>query len=329
MPRGYRCIVIAAVGWLIAAHGNSHAQTKQDEASSNISAPTKPPPATPVQPLKPVEPSKLERPCNEGGDDRESDLCAQWKAADAARDAADYTFWALILGAVGTIGLFWTLYYTRAAVQAARNATNDAETALAIAQRNAEAALESNEIARKAQLAAAAAAEEQAQLTARSVVASINLVEVAKMTAQRQLRAYISVDSANLKQLCTAGMIPQIHVVIKNTGQTPARDLRIESDTVLRDASFDCSYVSEIPGNYGTQEIGMGVTRRIEAKMETPLSVEDIEALQAGTRRLFFLAYGEYFDVFDTKQTFRLTYCARHPTTSSDVWATHLGNVAT
>jgi hypothetical protein len=52
-------------------------------------------------------------PC--GPDDYRSndDLCAQWKAADSAKDSACYAFWAMILGAIGTGLLIRTFLETR------------------------------------------------------------------------------------------------------------------------------------------------------------------------------------------------------------------------
>lgn len=51
--------------------------------------------------------------CPSGAEVRASDLCAQWKAADAARDAANYAFFSLIAGIIGTSLLVWTLWETR------------------------------------------------------------------------------------------------------------------------------------------------------------------------------------------------------------------------
>lgn len=55
--------------------------------------------------------------CERRQDNRQSDLCAQWKAADAARDAADVAFWALLVGVAGTVFLLITLTETRKAGQ--------------------------------------------------------------------------------------------------------------------------------------------------------------------------------------------------------------------
>jgi hypothetical protein len=54
-----------------------------------------------------------DRGCPNGPEDRSSDLCAQWKAADAAADAAKYSFWGLLATIVGTILLIVTLMQSR------------------------------------------------------------------------------------------------------------------------------------------------------------------------------------------------------------------------
>lgn len=54
-----------------------------------------------------------DRGCPHGPEDRSSDLCAQWKAADAAADAARYSFWGLLATIVGTILLIVTLMQSR------------------------------------------------------------------------------------------------------------------------------------------------------------------------------------------------------------------------
>lgn len=117
MPRGYRCILVAFVGWLSLANAQSpRAETKQTEAQSNQSDTVTTVALPPIQTIEPVDASELNRPCDPPKDQRDSDLCAQWKAADAARDAADWTRWGVVLGVLGTLGLFWTLLYTRKAV---------------------------------------------------------------------------------------------------------------------------------------------------------------------------------------------------------------------
>jgi len=137
-----------------------------------------------------IQPVESDEGCDHGQDRRNSDLCAQWKAADAARDAADYAWWALLIGTIGTGAVALTLYYTRKAVLAAELATSDAERALAVAAQNAAAATK---------LAAAAEA-----------------------TAERQLRAYLSVQAITLDEDEWDQHRRLITIDMKNAGQTPA-----------------------------------------------------------------------------------------------------------
>ena len=60
------------------------------------------------------QPPKEDAGCDEGEENRQSDLCAQWKAADAAQASAEYSSWTLLVSAIGTVLLIWTLYETRA-----------------------------------------------------------------------------------------------------------------------------------------------------------------------------------------------------------------------
>lgn len=133
--------------------------------------------------------------CEKAEDRRNSDLCAQWKAADAARDAADYSLWSLLVGIFGTAAVVATLHYTRKAVIAAEEATEDANRALEIASRNADAA------ARQ--------------------------VEVSEQTAHRQLRAYLSAKSVVIDEGEHDDDIFTLNIEIVNNGQTPAVMKRI------------------------------------------------------------------------------------------------------
>lgn len=71
--------------------------------------------------------------CSQRNYGSNSDLCAQWKAADAARDAAEWACWSIWVGVAGTIGLMINLVYTRKAVlaaEAAAKGTNEATVAM-------------------------------------------------------------------------------------------------------------------------------------------------------------------------------------------------------
>lgn len=53
----------------------------------------------------------------------ESELCAQWRSAYAAEDSANWAKYSLFVSIIGMFGLFWTLYYTRRALEDTAKAT--------------------------------------------------------------------------------------------------------------------------------------------------------------------------------------------------------------
>jgi hypothetical protein len=102
MPRGYRYAIVAALGWL-SLTGAAPRENYDTANNSAIREADKAP--------------EQDRGCKPGKDDHKSDLCAQWKAADAAQEAANYSFWTLIGTTIGTGLLVWTLWETRSATR--------------------------------------------------------------------------------------------------------------------------------------------------------------------------------------------------------------------
>jgi hypothetical protein len=73
-----------------------------------------------------VQAVEEKRPCRDQRSRDESDLCAQWRAANAAEDAAGWAWWQLVVSVAGVIGLGVTLWFNRIALAVARDA--NAET---------------------------------------------------------------------------------------------------------------------------------------------------------------------------------------------------------
>jgi hypothetical protein len=85
------------------------------------------------------EPHQVDSGCPNKIEDRSSDLCAQWKAADAAQDSAIWTERSFYLGAGVALVSFLTFIAAVAAALFARNAANAAAESVNVARQLGEA----------------------------------------------------------------------------------------------------------------------------------------------------------------------------------------------
>jgi hypothetical protein len=130
MSRGYRCAVVALVGFLSLAAASPSGQRSNPEGgkSEQEIANTLERVANALD--KANEPQRETADCAQGADDRQSDLCAQWKAADAAAKAANAADQTVTIGWIGlalgsiTMGaaIAAAYYASEAAYQARRTA---------------------------------------------------------------------------------------------------------------------------------------------------------------------------------------------------------------
>jgi hypothetical protein len=118
MFRGYRRVLAALAGLILIGAGEPPKTDKQPQNSTPQNEATKPPSAKPPAISSGDKPAEKDTGCEKGNDRRNSDLCAQWKAADAALDAAKYSFWGLGIGVIGTIFLVATFWETRKTARA-------------------------------------------------------------------------------------------------------------------------------------------------------------------------------------------------------------------
>ncbi|HEX8468727.1 MAG TPA: hypothetical protein VF620_13080 [Allosphingosinicella sp.] len=164
----------------------------------------------------------------------------------AQNQMADWAFWMMIVSAVTTAIAGWALWYVKGTLDETRAMAREAEKGTAAAVVAAQAGQEANRMVRSAQFheriaartAAGEARRERQRADARAdaayAIAERNAdlvaqqVAVAKEAAERQLRAYLSVNNG-----FAYGMNPQRKptsgVLIKNQGQTPAYKVRIFS----------------------------------------------------------------------------------------------------
>jgi hypothetical protein len=86
--------------------------------------------------------TSIDTPCRPGNDLRNSDLCAQWKAADAAAESAAWTgrmFWvslfATLVGAGTLLAAFMAARYAKRAAEASQNSADIAKDAFIASER--------------------------------------------------------------------------------------------------------------------------------------------------------------------------------------------------
>lgn len=112
MFRSYRNIVIALVGWLslAAQHPNPPANAQEAKTANAASQPTEN--ITPSQYAfaERAHRVKYEADCEPANEKRGSDLCAQWKAADATRDAAWWTAWGTLVSGLSGLLVIAALF---------------------------------------------------------------------------------------------------------------------------------------------------------------------------------------------------------------------------
>ena len=191
MLRGYR-LYIAALGLVLTSP--SYGQERQaDKGKPERNTPSQLERITAAIEKQPIA-STPDRGCQPGQDDRQSDLCAQWKAADAATDAA---YWAQLTWVAGIIGLViggGTLFAAWRAAHWAKKAADHTETAATAAK---------------------------------------DSLTHAKEMAAVQLRPYLHVDEIAFEPKAVKGR-KDVAIRVKNFGSTPATDFQIEAGVERR-----------------------------------------------------------------------------------------------
>lgn len=284
MPRSYRHVILAALGWLILGATpapNKGPQAKEAEPSQRVERALESIANSQAATVEQSEAGEYEAPCEEGEYNNKSDLCAQWYAARAAGDAANWAWWSLWVGIAGTLGVVATLHYTRKAVLAAEAATADADRAILIAERNAEAAVEQ--------------------------------VRVARDTAARQLRPYLYLTGIrpkyqHLRMVEHVRDVVTFEVTVQNYGQTPAKNARIKAKGFVGGSPNE-DFTKDL-GEVETQPLGdipIGYQKSVSGYSASGLQKAD-DAISEKAASVFFEGVLSYYDGFGKEYytTFRL-----------------------
>ncbi len=139
----YRSIFAALAGLILIGANEPRDQATQSKQGKT----TQPEPKSQqsvafdsTEATKPIHTPKETEPCGQSRYASNDDLCAQWKAADSAAEAAKWAWWQIILSGLGVIGLGFTLWFNFRALRLAEKAESETKDALDIAGRNADAA---------------------------------------------------------------------------------------------------------------------------------------------------------------------------------------------
>lgn len=116
-------LALSGAGPREALEGDSAKHLIQRASNKSKSFEVTLPPVRPTAPIETGKETRLHSPCRQGQDDRQSELCAQWKAADAAYYATLVAVLGTLVAAIGTLGIYWQIKLTRKALQETRDAT--------------------------------------------------------------------------------------------------------------------------------------------------------------------------------------------------------------
>ena len=243
MLRGCR-LYFAAIGLALtcanhayAESGKQQAQAEQSVADSLKNIAT----AYDQQAERAQRADQDEAPCGQGQYGSSADLCAQWKAADAAADSAWWAWAGGIIGLGSLVGIF---------------------AAIGLA-------FHSNWIARD--------------------------------TAKRQLRAYISIEPGGINE--SKDGLHSVPFNIINNGQTPAYEMEHGGDFVVTTGNpleFDPSVDGRLNGQTAVtdQSLGPNSNRFSYAYLEAELCVPFLAKIDKKEAAIIHYGYVTYKDAF-------------------------------
>jgi len=153
-------------------------------------------------------------------------------------------------------------------------------------------------------------------------VAAVLQFGLARRTAQRQLRAYVFPDSATLTdgtQLTppqpARANVPGVVVLIKNFGQTPARQAVSWAGIDVIEPRHEATLATpRLPQTFANA-LGAGAFTSKALWFTRPLNQQEIVDVAAGAKAIYVFGRAEYRDVFGHRRftNFRLRYSGQFP----------------
>jgi hypothetical protein len=155
-----------------------------------------------------------------------------------------------------------------------------------------------------------AAGEKQLISSERSVAAQLEETRLSRRILEVQVRADITRSVSEIRNM-EPGMVPQAHVVIENTGQTPAYDVEAIIGIGIGPFPMDGPVpdLPDIPNN-SLSILGPKKDMHLTVFLTEPISESVLQELADGTKAINVIGRVDYRDVFapDRWVTFNLFY---------------------
>lgn len=335
MPRGYRRIVIAAVGWLalcgaqppIKQLESAKRAPKASPTAQSSSAPLPSAAASPTAEFTPYPDYNADA-CYKADDKDAADLCAQWRAAIAAEKAAHearrtgtWSIIATILSLATVIGLIITIWQTNGALGEARRGNR---LNLIFERRSRREARKAGEEQERALV-----------IAARNADAASTLAESSRNADILRLRAYINVAETRAPKIELSKKI-YVESTVANYGQTPAYDIKIRTHTaIIKKSDIISIYFPDIPKVVRQRQpeiLARGQNMKVGVFTESAVDNETLSALLNNDLIIMFWCEITYTDVFGQVRETHVRRFANSPPERRGLFqfvATPNGNSAT
>ena len=270
MPRGYRYVVLTLVGWLIltgdrppSPHQGKENSKATDSYSGILSALN-----------EAHEADHPNKPCAPEHPDRNSDLCAQWQAADAALRSANADESQVGIGVAGVVIGFLTLVAAGAAAKFAYDAAIE---------------------------------------TKRSADVSDDALRFSKSQFATQVRPYVNAKPVSItinNMPSTDGVIVMnigFKVDVSNYGTVPAR--KFEAAAVIKELDWPINE-ADLPDIENAYYSSFGLVfpnEPVTLNFEKPISF-DVPAHMAGIRRVCLVTLIRYSGISNEDQFTTINY---------------------
>jgi hypothetical protein len=130
--------------------------------------------------------------------------------------------------------------------------------------------------------------------------AARDAVDETRRIGEAQTRAYVSIEGSEVSNFGN-GVRPSVTTVIKNTGQTPAYDLKVHTMIGIGPLPYPGGALPDMPPPDplgSTSNLGPGVQRRNTVTKDNPVTDQEFIDICEGREAIFVIGRVEYSDAF-------------------------------